>query len=273
MIYCMNKIWMPRWLAEIEKRHNTIDNKKLHLDSDTIIEAAISSHKNSEPSSEIIIKSAQNEVAQLIDVVIDAALVLEGSILDDKGEVKSLWTGSAFLIQPNIAISNSHTVLLPNTEKGEKAVYVVSLDGETFHDINVLAIDENIDISVFEIEGILSDTYLPLGDSDQVQVGEMIVILGAPEGWSNTATVGYITNKGQTIEEAGEPWSDLLFTDAYVSTGSSGGAAVNMEGAVIGVVVGIVGKHSDVGVGINALIPVNKVKKFLAQHHIPYEEA
>jgi len=269
----MDKIWMPQWLKRLEEYDFIPQDKDLHVDLPSVVkEDPVENAIRRIEAKPLKFKSAaKTRLTQIIEQTLDSALVLEGSILDNQDQAISVWTGSAFLIQPNIAITNSHTVVEPDTATGERALHIASLDGENFYEIKSIARDEGVDISVFEILDFPGHSYLTLGDSDSVELGEMIVILGAPEGWSNTTTVGYITNKYQSLEGGDPAWQDLIFTDAYIANGSSGGAVVDINGTVIGVVVGIVGQHSSIGVGVNALIPINKVKTFLSQNNIPYE--
>jgi len=141
-----------------------------------------------------------------------------------------------------------------------------------YHEIKLLARDESIDISVFEIIDFPGHSYLTLGNSQLVERGETIAVLGAPEGWQNHVSTGIVSNTEQSIESGEESWQNLIFIDAFIANGSSGGAVVDMDNNVIGVVIGIIGQHSSVGVGVNAVIPINKVKGFLSDNNIAYQE-
>ena len=270
----VDKVWIPQWFDNACNLNVVPEGVSVHVQLSSIklpenLVDISDIKQESYPSIEVCAKSRLTEV---IDKTIDAALVLEGTILDGQGQAISTWTGSAFLIQPNIAITNSHTVVEPDISHGEKALHIVSADGEDFYEVRLLARDESIDISVFEIVDFPGVSYLSLGDSDAVDLGEMIIVLGAPEGWENNVNVGYVSNKGQSIESGKESWQDLIFIDAFIANGSSGGAVVDINGQVVGVVIGIIGRHSSIGVGVNAIIPVNKVKEFLSQNNILYQE-
>jgi S1-C subfamily serine protease len=90
-------------------------------------------------------------------------------------------------------------------------------------------------------------------------------VIGAPEGFHDTATVGRISNVHQGLgqDSPSAAWNDILFYDADILEGSSGGMLINMDGAVIGIVMGVTGKHADIGVGENAACPSNKIKGLL----------
>lgn len=83
---------------------------------------------------------------------------------------------------------------------------------------------------------------LPLGDSDQVRVGQTVVAIGNPFGLSGTMTVGIVSARGRTLEsirqtDAGAFFSagDLIQTDATINPGNSGGPLLNLNGEVIGI--------------------------------------
>lgn len=83
---------------------------------------------------------------------------------------------------------------------------------------------------------------LPLGDSDQLRVGQTVVAIGNPFGLSGTMTVGIVSARGRTLEsirqtEAGAFFSagDLIQTDATINPGNSGGPLLNLNGEVIGI--------------------------------------
>lgn len=83
---------------------------------------------------------------------------------------------------------------------------------------------------------------LPLGDSDQVKVGQTVVAIGNPFGYSGTMTAGIISGIGRTLDSlhsvpGGDYFSasDIIQTDAAINPGNSGGPLLNLQGEVIGV--------------------------------------
>ena len=111
---------------------------------------------------------------------------------------------------------------------------------------------------------------LQIGDSrvapaiiaqDEPVVGEEIAVIGAPEGWENVVTVGRISAMDKTPNKLPEPsWQGMLFIDADIYEGSSGSMVINNRGEVIGVVMGIIGKHAaEQNIGQNAVVPIRKV--------------
>jgi S1-C subfamily serine protease len=103
--------------------------------------------------------------------------------------------------------------------------------------------DPDSDLAVIKVE-VDSDELvpLPLGDSDAVEVGELVVAIGNPFGLSGTLTVGVVSALGRTLASeraapSGGNFSagDLIQTDAAINPGNSGGPLLNMRGEVIGV--------------------------------------
>jgi 2-alkenal reductase len=107
----------------------------------------------------------------------------------------------------------------------------------------LIGTDPDSDLAVIKIEVSASILVpLPLGDSDSVQVGELVIAIGNPFGLSGTLTVGVVSALGRTLaSERAAPGggtfsaADLIQTDAAINPGNSGGPLLNMFGEVIGV--------------------------------------
>lgn len=94
------------------------------------------------------------------------------------------------------------------------------------------------------------------GDSDAVEVGELVWTIGNPLGFTHSVTAGILSGKSRG-EVAELPWHRLLQTDAAISRGNSGGPLVNVQGQVIGINTAIVGKTFQ---GISLAIPANEAQ-------------
>ena len=107
----------------------------------------------------------------------------------------------------------------------------------------LIGTDPDSDLAVIKVEVSASILVpLPLGDSDSVQVGELVIAIGNPFGLSGTLTVGVVSALGRTLaSERAAPGggtfsaADLIQTDAAINPGNSGGPLLNMLGEVIGV--------------------------------------
>ena len=106
----------------------------------------------------------------------------------------------------------------------------------------VLATDLDSDLAVIKVDAPADQLVpLPLGDSDQLQVGQPVVAIGNPFGLSGTMTLGIISAKGRTLDSmrtSGEgsyfSAGDIIQTDASINPGNSGGPLLNLRGEVIG---------------------------------------
>jgi serine protease Do len=106
----------------------------------------------------------------------------------------------------------------------------------------------------------------PLGDSDQVRVGQWVLAFGSPFGLNQTVTHGIISarERGQVSLGSTIRIKDFLQTDAAINPGSSGGPLVNLEGEVIGLNTAIA-SQSGASSGVAFSIPINLVKRVMGQ--------
>jgi len=106
----------------------------------------------------------------------------------------------------------------------------------------VLGTDADSDLAVIKMDTLPEQLIpVPLGDSDQVQVGQRVVAIGNPFGLSGTMTIGIVSGLGRTLESVRTTESgafsapDIIQTDAAINRGNSGGPLLNLQGEVIGV--------------------------------------
>ena len=127
----------------------------------------------------------------------------------------------------------------------------------------VLASDPAADIALLKIEKIPRDAVIaPLGNSETVEVGDDIFIIGAPYGISHTLTVGNIS--GHRTSNASEIFQQAEFfqTDAAINQGNSGGPMFNLKGEVIGIVSHILSKSGGFE-GLGFAVTVNTARNLL----------
>jgi serine protease Do len=177
-----------------------------------------------------------------------------------KQEVHGL--GSGFIISDDgYIVTNDHVV-------GNATKVVVTLtDGEHF-DAKILGTDHVSDIALLKIDksGL---PYIPMGNSDDVMIGEWAIALGNPFGLFEvnqkpTVTVGVISATNMKLN-SGENrfYRDMLQTDAAINSGNSGGPLVNSVGEVIGMntIIFTGNSYSTGNIGLGFAIPINKIKK------------
>ena len=99
-----------------------------------------------------------------------------------------------------------------------------------------------------------------VGNSDGVQVGDVVLAVGNPLGVGQTVTMGIISAKGRSTRTGSGSYEDFLQTDAPINQGNSGGALVNTKGELVGINSQILSNGGDGNIGIGFAIPSNMAK-------------
>lgn len=128
----------------------------------------------------------------------------------------------------------------------------------------VVASDPKTDIAVIRIsDAIPADLpTVALGDSDALEVGDLVIAIGAPFGLTQTVTHGIISAKGRS-DVGITTYEDFLQTDAPINPGNSGGPLLNMDGEVIGMNSAIATGGGGQSAGVGFAIPANMIKRML----------
>ncbi|MDX2214770.1 MAG: HhoA/HhoB/HtrA family serine endopeptidase [Oculatellaceae cyanobacterium bins.114] len=164
--------------------------------------------------------------------------------------------GSGFIVSADgVVLTNAHVV--DNADR----VTVRLKDGRQFEG-EVRGADEVTDLAVVKINATSLPT-VPLGDSDQVQVGDWAIAVGNPLGLDNTVTLGIVSTLNRPSSLVGIPDKRVEFiqTDAAINPGNSGGPLLNAQGEVIGINTAI--RANAMGIGF--AIPVNQAKDITAR--------
>lgn len=174
---------------------------------------------------------------------------------------KNQWSGSGFHIGEGNIITAAHVVpkRVPISE------VKISFDNKNFYNADILVSESNSDVAVLNCPQITkSIPALNLGNSDMLEVGDLVIIVSAPEGFHDTVTYGRVSNIHQSVKGANLPaWSDIIFIDAEIMEGSSGGMVLGIDGLVYGIVIGVTGSHADLGIGESSVSPSNKIQSVL----------
>lgn len=163
--------------------------------------------------------------------------------------------GSGVIVSPDGEILTNYHVIDSPRDSEATEIQVKTSDGKS-HKATVLGKDKELDIALLKIEGAHLP-YAALGDSDAARVGEWVVAIGNPLGLDHTVTAGILSAKGRNILGGIQ---SFLQTDAAINLGNSGGPLLNLRGEVIGINTMI---RAD-GQNIGFAVPVNKVRKILA---------
>jgi putative serine protease PepD len=145
----------------------------------------------------------------------------------------------------------------------------VSFSNNDSLDARMVGGDPTTDIAVLKV-GTRSRALTPLhlGDSDAVRVGDTVVALGNPFGYSRSVTAGIVSGLQRRIQSPNaQPIDHVIQTDAAINQGNSGGPLIDARGSVIGVntaiSTGTPGQQGNVGVGF--AIPINTIRTVVAQ--------
>ena len=176
-------------------------------------------------------------------------------------EVKGL--GSGFIISPDgYILTNDHVA-------GNARTITVMLTDKEKYSAELVGTDLLSDISLLKIEG-QNFPFIPLGNSDDVLIGEWVIALGNPFGLFEisdkpTVTVGVVSATGMNLQAGGDRYyRNMIQTDASINSGNSGGPLVNTLGEVIGVNA-VIFTPNQGSIGLGFAIPINKVKKVVEE--------
>jgi serine protease Do/serine protease DegQ len=127
----------------------------------------------------------------------------------------------------------------------------------------VVGSDPGTDIAVIQVDETDALVQMPLGNSDNVEVGDFVVAIGNPFGLSHTVTSGIVSALGR-VGLSRDGYEDFIQTDASINPGNSGGALIDLNGELIGINSAIFsGSGGNIGIGF--AIPVNIAKSIMAQ--------
>ena len=142
-------------------------------------------------------------------------------------------SGSGFVISPDGLIVTNHHVI----EDAEELV--VALNGREYP-AEVQGDDPATDIALLKIEPEEPLTYLQLADSEEVRVGDWVMVIGSPLQLDNSVSVGVVSAMGRSINITPDAsLENFIQTDAAINFGNSGGPLVDLQGRVIGVATAI----------------------------------
>ena len=138
----------------------------------------------------------------------------------------------------------------------------VALEDNRALDATVVGSDADSDIAVLQVEAEDLEE-MPLGDSEQLRVGDFVLAIGNPFRLRHTVTSGIVSGLGRTGINP-EGYEDFIQTDASINPGNSGGALINLRGELVGINTAIFsGTGGNIGIGF--AIPVNMARSVMNQ--------
>lgn len=174
------------------------------------------------------------------------------------------WEGSGFHLGGGVIATAAHVA--PVELQGVPHEIAITFDGQNFMPASIALSEADFDAALLVAPDAKNIPMVELADSDQVQTGDPIAVVSSPEGWRDTATVGIVSNVKQSLGQYAptKAWAeDLIFIDADILQGSSGGAVFNESGQVIGSIMGVTGMHAEEGIGQRAVAPSNRLRHLL----------
>ncbi len=165
--------------------------------------------------------------------------------------------GSGVLVSTDgLVVTNAHVI-------GEADEIRVVLNDRREFDAYKVTVDERTDLAILQlrrVEGALPS--LPLGDSDALEVGDLVLAIGNPFGVGQTVTSGIVSALARTTVGVSD-YSFFIQTDAAINPGNSGGALLAMDGQVVGINTAIYSRSGG-SIGIGFAVPSAMVRAVLS---------
>jgi len=158
--------------------------------------------------------------------------------------------GSGVIVRPDgYVVTNAHVVA-----RGAKIK--VTLADERDFEAKIVGSDSDADLAVLKIAGD-GLPHITFGNSDDLMIGETVIAIGNPFGFSHSVTSGVVSAVGRSLRSDNRSYLDFIQTDASINPGNSGGPLLNIKGELIGINTAIYGKAQ----GIGFAIPANRARR------------
>jgi Do/DeqQ family serine protease len=157
-----------------------------------------------------------------------------------------------------VIIDGKRGFVLTNAHVVEKTGTVsVVLNDEREFTAQIVGTDPDSDLAVLRIDSPDRLPSLDMGTSDDLMIGETVIAIGNPFGFSNTVTTGVISAVDRSFRSKDRVFRDFIQTDASINPGNSGGPLLNINGELIGINTAIYAGAQ----GIGFAIPISKARR------------
>jgi len=234
-------------------------------------------------SGEVSLDSLQEEIYKVVSTASKGNIGITTRVSNGKGDEVAYATGSAVIFDKTTSkgemdptdleegynryyfITNHHVI-----ENGTS--FLATFEDETAIDAYLIGSDETTDIACLYFDSKLTYVVNPLGDSDALKVGSIVLAIGNPKGETlyGSVTMGIIGGKNRNLLETASDGSQTRNTivsyiqhDAAINSGNSGGGLYNLKGECVGIN-SVKYAASDIE-GLNFSIPINLVKKVIQE--------
>ena len=182
---------------------------------------------------------------------INPAIVAIDANLDD-----GFSAGTGCVIRSDgVILTGSHVI------EDAKDIDVTTFDGKVYKAKVISKMGKNKDLALLKINPKYQLNTVTFGDSEEVKVGQKVLAIGNPFGFSGTLTSGIVSRIDYT--------KGRIQTDAAINPGSSGGPLLNTQGEVIGISQSIYNPDNNISnIGIGFAIPINEAKKFISSANL-----
>ncbi len=174
------------------------------------------------------------------------------------------YRGNSGLVGSGFIIDHRGYVLTTFRTVGKAARVKVTLFGanRTEYVADVLGVDAKTDLALLKIRSNDIFQAIVLGNSDLVEIGDIVFAIGSPFGFSRSVTMGIVSSNRRTLNIDGVQYPDTIQTDATINEGNDGGPLVNVRGEVVGVNMAYYRPHNRFS-GIGFAVPINNVLEFI----------
>lgn len=199
-----------------------------------------------DPYSEMIIRAVQ---------CIKNAVVKIDVFKRQKGKLGPAGSGSGFIFSSDgLIFTNSHVV-----KDAEKIM--VSLLNEIEIEATLIGQDPDTDLAILKIYAH-GYSVARLGDSSQLQMGQLVIAIGNPYGYQHTVTTGVVSALGRTLRsQTGMLVDNVIQSDAALNPGNSGGPMIDTTGEVVGVNTAVIQGAQ----GLSFSVDINTAKEIASQ--------
>ena len=183
------------------------------------------------------------------------------SIFSETGEF-----GTGFFFSPNKILTCAHVV----SKENQHATKITIKIEQQEYDCKIISSNEAMDVAVLESINYNSEQYLQLGDSNNIELGDDIVVYGSPLGFEDVVQPGIVSSKPTPYEEDGVQ-QKFIFISANIASGNSGSPVISTkDNTVISIACGSISLNKGSG-SLSASVPINDVKQLIEKGYTKSE--
>lgn len=159
-----------------------------------------------------------------------------------------------------VIIDGKRGFVLTNNHVIEKATSIrVMLNDKREFEAAIVGMDPDSDLAVLKIPSEQTLPAIQMGNSDDIMIGESVIAIGNPFGFSHTVTTGVVSAVNRSLKTADRIYHEFIQTDASINPGNSGGPLLNIDGELIGINTAIYAEAQ----GIGFAIPIDRAKRIV----------